>query len=181
MSEPLLVQIHVAPYVPFDRTKRSLLNQSGLWGAYTMAYFQRATPMAAMPIAPLWKKESDWELTCCALSRKLDSPWVAHIILLAQVRDQDPICPEDNVVQVGQVRLRRWPLLGDDRIFDAMQGVAPVLVKSCGRHSSLYVVFCVHCRYLCAGLRGRWGLRDSYWTGVLLSYNAVPISNCPQG
>lgn len=37
---------------PFESTNLSLLNQSGVCGAYFIVYFQSATPNAAMPIAP---------------------------------------------------------------------------------------------------------------------------------
>lgn len=39
--------------VPLDRTKRSLLKYEGLRGENRITYFQRATPIAAMPMAPL--------------------------------------------------------------------------------------------------------------------------------
>ncbi len=39
---------------PFERINRSRLKKSGVCGEYTITYFQRATPMAAMPIAPLF-------------------------------------------------------------------------------------------------------------------------------
>lgn len=57
-------------------------------------YFHRATPMAAMPIAPLE------DVSRCSIASPFlqDSPWVSATKLLAQVRDQQPEGLEDERV-----------------------------------------------------------------------------------
>lgn len=62
---------------PFDKTKRSRLKKPGFDGEYRMVYFQRAIPIAVIPIAPLTR------LNHIAVAVPDDLPWMSSFELLA--------------------------------------------------------------------------------------------------
>lgn len=62
------------------------------------------------------------------------SPRVAHVVLLTQVSNEDPIGSEDIIVQFRQICAGCWSLLGDDFVCDSVQDVASVLIQSSGSH-----------------------------------------------
>jgi hypothetical protein len=72
-------------YLPFDRTNLSRLKYVVVCGAYLITYLQSATPIAAMPIAPLPHPS-----VCHLISAGLHAPWMAAIELLAEVCNQQP-------------------------------------------------------------------------------------------